>query len=74
MIVDFLISLHWVYPPWLGYARGGGGLRAAGCGVKLLRGGLRDMTWQNLRCGLTAGQVTAGQTAGQEIAAGRAGS
>ena len=25
------------------------------------------MMWQNMRCGLTAGQVTAGRAAGQEM-------
>ena len=38
----------------------GGAVRDAGK-VTARRGGLRAMTWQNLRCGLTAGQVTAGR-------------
>ena len=31
------------------------------------RGGLRAKMWQHLQCGLTAGQVTAGRAAGQEM-------
>ena len=38
-------------------------VRAAGQGAKLVRGGAGCglFIWQNLRCGLTAGQVTAGR-------------
>ena len=44
----------------------GGAVRAA-CQFTPGRDGLRAMMWQHLRCGLTAGHVTGGRAAGQEM-------